>query len=177
MLRDIFALIFIISLVSLFYFNLTTLKQKIQKSQTNLDEFNTAFEFAAIGMALVNEKGRFTKVNKSFCKLLGYTPEELTSLTFQEITHPNDLNADLEYVNKLNRGNIESYQIEKRYFNKNGETIWINLSGSKVLNPDGSFKHYIAQIQNITEKKLALDELEKQKTRIENILKGTNVGT
>ncbi|AFL85142.1 PAS domain S-box [Belliella baltica DSM 15883] len=128
-------------------------------------------------MGLVSLEGRFLKVNKSLCNLLGYTSEEFTKLTFQEITHPDDLERDLEFVYKLINDEIENYQIEKRYFTKNGNVIWINLSGSKVKNPDGSFKHFIAQIEDITPRKNAFKKIEEQNFRIQNIIEGTNAGT
>lgn len=153
------------------YSNLST------ESSSSSDEFATAFEYASIGMGLVSLEGRFIKVNKSLCDLLGYSSEEFTKLTFQEITHPDDLERDLGYVSKLVNDEIETYQIEKRYFTKKGDIIWINLSGSKVKNPDGSFKHFIAQIENITPRKDAFQKIEEQSQRIQNIIDGTNAGT
>lgn len=151
--------------------------KSLEKNTTKVDEFTSAFEYASIGMGLVSLEGRFLKVNKSLCELLGYTAEEFLNLTFQEITHPDDLEGDLENVSKLINDEIENYQIEKRYFTKSGNVIWINLSGSKVKNPDGSFKHFIAQIENITPRKSAFQKIEEQNQRIQNILEGTNVGT
>lgn len=138
------------------------------------DEFTSAFESASIGMGLVSLEGKFLRVNKSLCDLLGYTEKEFMNLTFQEITHPDDLDRDLGFVGKLINDEIKNYQIEKRYFTKNGEIIWINLSGSKVKNPDGSFKHFIAQIENITPRKKAFAKIGEQNIRIQNILESTN---
>ena len=140
-------------------------------------QFSTSFQNAAIGMALVSREGRFTAVNRSLCKLLGYSEEELVGLTFQEITHPDDLFTDLEYAQQLLDQKIESYSMEKRYFKKDGETVWINLNGTAVWNEDGSFRHFIAQIQNITPRKLAFEALQDQKNRFENVIRGTNAGT
>ncbi|WP_373521836.1 PAS domain S-box protein [Aquiflexum sp.] len=127
-------------------------------------------------MGLVSLDGKFLKKNKSLCELLGYTAKEFINLTFQEITHPDDLEGDLENVYKLINDEIENYQIEKRYFTKSSNVIWINLSGSKVKNLDGTFKYFIAQIENITPRKNAFTQITKQNLRIQNILEGTNAG-
>lgn len=140
-------------------------------------EFSSAFEYASIGMALVSLDGKFTRVNSSLCNLLGYTAEELIGMTFQEITHPDDLDMDLEYVKQMLSGEIDSYSMEKRYFHKDGSIIWINLSGSKVKDAEGKPLYFIAQIENITEWKKAQTELVQQKDRISNILEGTHAGT
>lgn len=140
-------------------------------------QFSASFQHAAIGMALVSKEGRFTEVNRSLCKMLGYSPEELTGKTFQEITHPEDLFTDLEFAKQLLEQKIESYSMEKRYFTKRGETVWINLNGTAVWNEDGSFRHFIAQIENINSRKLAFQSLSEQKNRFENVIRGTNAGT
>lgn len=175
---------FVIILLSFFVFFIalrlkkaTYFSNSSAESSISINEFATAFEYASIGMGLVSLEGRFIKVNKSLCDLLGYSSEEFTKLTFQEITHPDDLERDLENVFKLINDEIETYQIEKRYFTKKGDIIWINLSGSKVKNPDGSFKHFIAQIENITPRKDAFQKIEEQNQRIQNIIDGTNAGT
>ncbi len=140
-------------------------------------QFSASFHRAAIGMALASREGRFKEVNLSFCKLLGYSKEELIGKTFQEITHPDDLAADLEFVGKLLEKKIESYSKEKRYLTKSGEIVWANFNGTAVWNEDGSFRHFIAQIENITPRKLAFEALQEQKNRFENVIQGTNAGT
>ncbi|MCF1714304.1 PAS domain S-box protein [Flavihumibacter sp. RY-1] len=151
---------------------------KINKAvRASQQEFSSAFEYASIGMALVSLDGKFTRVNSSLCKLLGYTAEELKGMTFQEITHPDDLDTDLEYVKQMLSGEIDSYSMEKRYFHKDGSIIWINLSGSKVKDAEGKPLYFIAQIENITEWKKVQTELVQQKDRISNILEGTHAGT
>lgn len=140
-------------------------------------QFSASFQNAAIGMALVSREGRFTEVNRSLCKLLGYSKDELVGLSFQEITHPEDLFTDLEYAQQLLDKKIEFYSLEKRYFTKSGEVVWINLNGTAVWNEDGSFRNFIAQIENINPRKLAHQALEDQKNRFENVIRGTNAGT
>jgi PAS domain S-box-containing protein len=86
-------------------------------------EFSSAFEYASIGMALVGLDGKFSRVNNSLCKLLGYSARELKALSFQDITHPDDLNTDIDFVNKMVAGTIDTYSMEKRYFHKDGSII------------------------------------------------------
>ncbi|HIJ86419.1 MAG TPA: PAS domain S-box protein [Desulfuromonadales bacterium] len=123
--------------------------------------FSGAFVYSPIGMALVSTEGKWLKANVSLCKMLGYSEEELLTRTFQDITHPDDLETDLNYVSQLLAGEIEDYRMEKRYFHKQGQIIWILLSGSLVRDSDGLPLYFIAQIENITERKLAEDALVK----------------
>jgi PAS domain S-box-containing protein len=131
--------------------------------------FRAAFEHAAIGMALVDLDGRFLKVNRSLCQLVGYTSDELQERTFQSITHPDDLQADLELAAKLMRGEIDHYHMEKRYFHKQGHPIWILLSGSLARDPAGGALYAIAQIQDITARKLAEAELARRVRHLERL--------
>ncbi|MDB4976679.1 MAG: hypothetical protein JWN48_5020 [Myxococcaceae bacterium] len=112
--------------------------------------FENAFRHAAIGMALVSLNGQFLKVNDSLCALLGYTRAELKALNFQQITHPDDLALDLEHVGMLLDGQLESYDLEKRYIAKWGGVVSILLTASVVRDPSGQPAFFIAQIQDIT---------------------------
>jgi len=133
-------------------------RQAVAAMIENEKRFTSAFEFAAIGMALVSPEGTFLKVNQALCNYLGYTQEELTALTFQEITHPDDLEADLAYVHQMLAGEINTYQMEKRYFGKQGNLIWIILSVSLVRDEQNKPQYFISQIQNITARKLAEEQ-------------------
>lgn len=126
--------------------------------------FASAFHYAAIGMALVAPDGRWLKVNRALCQLIGYDEEELLSMTFQDITHPDDLEVDLAHINRMLHGEIDSYQLEKRYFHRNGNVIYILLSVSLVSDGDGTPLFLISQIQDITERKHLERELFKQAT-------------
>lgn len=114
--------------------------------------FRGAFETAAVGMALVGLSGEFLEVNQSLLAMLGYSENELPAMTFQQITHPDDLSLDLEHLSALSAGKIKSYQMEKRYFCKDGSIIWARLSVSVVRNKDGNPLHYVSQVENITER-------------------------
>ncbi|WP_298623781.1 sensor domain-containing diguanylate cyclase [uncultured Legionella sp.] len=121
--------------------------------------FRAAFDSAAIGMAIVSLEGRWLKVNQSLCQIIEYTEDELLKIDFQSITHPDELELDLNYVRQLLDGEISSYHMEKRYIKKNGNVIWILLSGSLIRNTENIPLYFIGQIQNIDAQKNAEQEL------------------
>ena len=126
------------------------METRIQESELR---FRLAFEDAATGMTLVDLDGRFAKVNRSLCEIVGYSSAELTTLTFPEITHPDDLETDLEYVRQLLSGEIRTYQFQKRYIHKQGHSVWIQLSVSLVRDLKDRPQYFIAQIQDISDRK------------------------
>ena len=115
--------------------------------------FANAFDHAPIGIALVSTEGRFLRVNRALCDLTGYAEGELLAKTFQDITHPDDLSADLQHVEEVLAGKISTYQMEKRYFRADGHTIWVLLSVSLMRDEEGEPLYFISQIQDITERK------------------------
>ncbi|MEK3911043.1 PAS domain S-box protein [Paenibacillus sp. FSL H7-0331] len=123
------------------------------------DLFLNAFKYAPIGIALVDLDGKWLNVNPSLCKLLGYTEQEFEGTSFQNITYPDDLQIDLNYLQATLDGKITSYQIEKRYIHKQGHTVWALLSVSLVHNQDGTPKYFISQIVDISKMKLAEKEI------------------
>ncbi|KYG71950.1 PAS domain-containing sensor histidine kinase [Roseivirga echinicomitans] len=133
------------------------------------EQFRQTFEFAANGMALVGLKGEWLQVNKSLSLIIGYTKSEFARLTFADITHPEDLEKDYNLLNQLTRGEIDSYQMEKRYFHKKGHIIWVLLSVSMVKNNLGLPSHYVAQINNITERKQAQFQLQESISKLQGI--------
>ncbi len=133
--------------------DITDKKNTAEQLRINEEAFRANFELAAIGMALLNENGKWLKVNKKLCQILGYTENELLQLTFQDITHPEDLEADLTLLNDVIQGKRDSYNMEKRYFHKNGEIIYIILGVSLVRNKNGEVLYFISQIVDITAQK------------------------
>ncbi|MHB8723449.1 MAG: PAS domain-containing protein [Steroidobacteraceae bacterium] len=117
--------------------------------------FRGAFEFAAIGMALVASDGRWLRVNRSLCRIVGYTAEELLATDFQSITHPEDLGTDVERMRQMLDGTLSHYDIEKRYVHKHGHIVWVLLSVSLVRGAAAESTYFVSQIQDITERKLA----------------------
>lgn len=117
------------------------------------ERFESAFEYAMVGTGLVSPDGRWLRVNRALCETFGYPEDEMIGKTFQEITHPEDLEADLERVERLLRGEVGSYSIEKRYLRKDNSVVWALLSVSAVHGEDGEVLYFISQVQDITERK------------------------
>lgn len=144
-----------------FSFALELNQQEIERERAEMllaaseQQFSSAFEYGPIGMALVGLDGRWLKVNRALCDMLGYSREELLGMKYHEITPPDDLQRDLEHTRTLLEGRVESSQREKRYFAKNGRLIWINLSASLVRDEKGQPVHFISQIQDISERRAA----------------------
>ena len=115
--------------------------------------FRLTIDEAPIGMALVAPDGHFVRVNHALCEIVDYTADELTGRTFQSITHPDDLDADLHLLGRLARAEIPRYTMEKRYYRKDGSLVDIQLSVSVVRGHDGTPEVYIAQIQDISARK------------------------
>lgn len=132
-------------------------ERKVQEAALKASEetFRSAMQYSAIGMALVSPKGKWLKVNHAFCEMVGYSQKELVKISFQHITHPDDLAIDLDYIHQLLSKKINTYQLEKRYFHKDGHIIWVLLSVSLVSKANGKPKYFIAQIQNISDRKAA----------------------
>jgi two-component system sensor histidine kinase/response regulator len=121
--------------------------------------FRSSMEHAAIGMALVAPDGRWLRVNRALCKIVGYCEAELLATNFQSITHPDDLEADLNYVRRMLASEIDTYEMEKRYIHKDSHPVWIQLNVSLVRDAEGHPVHFISQIQDITERKRQAGEL------------------
>jgi PAS domain S-box-containing protein len=119
------------------------------------ERFRSTFEQAAVGICHVAPDGRFIRVNEKLCDILGYTSADLLSRTFQEITHPDDLEADLDYVKQVLEGKIQSYSMEKRYIRDDGSHLWASLTVSLTREPDGSPKYFISVVEDISYRKEA----------------------
>src|SRR5215217_3000459 len=138
--------------------------------------FRGSFERAATGMALVGTDGRFLRVNKSLCEILGYTERELLGKTFQEITHPEDLDADLDQVRRMLDGEIRTYQMEKRYFHKEGHVVWALLSVSLVHDEEDEPLYFVFQIQDVSERKKFEEAFERLSQQHEKVLEAAGEG-
>jgi diguanylate cyclase (GGDEF)-like protein/PAS domain S-box-containing protein len=133
--------------------DLTERRQAEAALRASQQLFESAFRNAAIGMALVSPAGRWLQVNQALCDLLGYAEHELLATTFQALTHPDDLEADLEYVRQMLTRAIPTYHMEKRYFHRRGHVIWALLSVSLVWDSRDQPLYFLSQIQDITARK------------------------
>lgn len=119
------------------------------------ERFRCVFEHAAVGMALVGLDGRWLQVNEALADIVGYAPSALLHLTFQDITVPEDLDADLALVSELLRGQRETYTLEKRYRHADGHAVWVNIRVSLARDDAGHPSHFIAVVENIQARKEA----------------------
>jgi PAS domain S-box-containing protein len=133
------------------------------------ERFRGAFESAGIGMALLATDGRWLRVNRSLCEILGYTAEELLTTDFQSITHPDDLETDVGQMRQMLAGTLSHYDMEKRYIHKGGNIVWGLLSVSLVRSPAGQSMYFVSQIQDITERKLAERRLVESELRYRTV--------
>src|SRR5215217_5917762 len=138
--------------------------------------FRGSFERAATGMALVGTDGRFLRVNRSLCEILGYTERELLRKTFQEITHPDDLDVDLEHLRRLLAREVRTYQTEKRYVHQDGHVVWVLLSASVVHDEEGEPLYFVSQIQDVSERKKFEEALERLSHQHEKVLEAAGEG-
>lgn len=129
------------------------LRRELEAHSEAEARFRLVFEEAPIGIALVAPDGSWLRANDALCRMLGRSHDELLGGGFQELTHPDDLDLDLDFVSQVLAGEIESYTIEKRYLHASGEVVWALLSVSLVRHLDGTPNHFISHVQDITERK------------------------
>ncbi len=139
--------------------DITELKNTQFQLVQSEESLQGAFGNSSVGMALVALDGKFIQVNQSLCNSLGYTEKELLKLTFQDITHPDDLEIDLSMLYEVIEGKRSTYQIEKRYFGKQGQLVHVFLTVTSVRKINGELSHFISQIVDISSRIKAENKL------------------
>lgn len=134
--------------------DVTERKRSEEALKESEERFRRTFQAAAVGMAHIAPNGSWMRVNDKLSEIVGYGREELSGLTFQDITHPEDLDLDLRHVRRMLAGEISEYFIEKRYIRKDRSRVWIELTVSLVRNPKGDPDYFISVVEDITERKL-----------------------
>ncbi len=147
--------------------DVTWRKQVEAQLRESEQRFRLAMTDAPIGMALVDLDGRAVEVNERLCELLGRPREELLTCSFQEVTHPDDLDADLAYVEQLLSGEITHYEMEKRYLRLSGEVVAALLSASLLRDDEGEPRYFVAQVVDMTDRKRTLLALEETSHALE----------
>ncbi|MBL7004299.1 MAG: PAS domain S-box protein [Gammaproteobacteria bacterium] len=141
---------------------------ELKKSESR---FRKLFEQAGVGMAEIDStSGYFLRVNQSYCKLIGYSAEELLNKDFQSITHPDDLQEDLDNMSRLLAGEIHNFSMEKRYYHKKGHLVWVNLSVSPLWALGDTPTQHIAVVEDITHRKQAEQTLQTALAEKEQLL-------
>ncbi|MFN2452689.1 MAG: putative bifunctional diguanylate cyclase/phosphodiesterase [Pyrinomonadaceae bacterium] len=174
-----YAFLVTIPIIAIVYFTYRTYRANLESAENHVEELSrhiaeqerisnalqeseeslrSAFDHAA-GMALVAPEGRWLKVNRSLSEILGYTEQEFLCGNFQDLIHEEDLGTLLIHINKLLQGKVSRYQVEQRHKHKLGHLIWVMLSVSLVRDGEGKPLHFIFQIQDITDRKRAEEQL------------------
>jgi PAS domain S-box-containing protein len=120
--------------------------------------FRKVFEEGPLGLAIVGRDFRYLKINSAFCQMVGYAQAELVQKTFADITHQDDVRADVELAERLFRGEIPFYRMQKRYLKKNGEIIWTNLTASAIRGDDDKPLYRLVMVEDINEVKRTQEE-------------------
>jgi len=144
----------------------------LEKLRESEQKFRAAFEHSAIGMALVSLKGRWLKVNKRLCDIVGYREQELLSMSFHDLTHPDDDTARFDM--SADHFKDTPYRVEKRYLCKNGSTVWVSINIAAVANKKGGPVYFVSQFEDITERKKAEQRLKKAYKEIKDHVNNIN---
>jgi PAS domain S-box-containing protein len=155
----------VLSIITMFLIWNKQLSRKVLSRTAELteseDRFRATFEQAAVGIAHVSPDGNFLRLNQKFCDIVGYSQKELLALTFQNITHPDDLETDTGLVQELLDGKNDSYTLEKRYLRKDGSTVWVNLTVKILREDDGSPRWFVSVVQDISDRIRIQQEIKK----------------
>ena len=130
------------------------------------DLYRATFNSAAVGIAHVDLAGRWLRFNDAVCSITGYSRDELASLTFADITHPDDIETDWSLARRLAAGELPHYNLEKRYIQKSGAIVWVNLTVSLLRDGSGRLRHYISFIEDITRRKQAEADVRERDERL-----------
>jgi PAS domain S-box-containing protein len=125
-------------------------------------QYRATFENAAVGIAHVSLDAKWLRVNQTFARIVGYSPDELVSKSVQDITHPDDLELSLAQIERLRSGKADSYEMEKRYVRKDGTPVWVRVTGNAVRRSDGATDRFVTFVQDISAHKHAEQLLQRQ---------------
>jgi PAS domain S-box-containing protein len=157
--------------------DVTDRKEDEQALFASEERFRLTFDQAAVGITHVALDGRWLRVNQKICEITGFSRAELLQTNFQSITHPDDLQADLEQVRRLIAGEIDQYGMEKRYIRRDGSTVWVEISVSLMRSADGKPDHFITVIADISSRKLVEAELQERRQELEQAQRVGGLGS
>ena len=159
--------------IAIFFRDVTERTLTEQRLRETEERFRATFEQAAVGIAHVAPDGRWLRVNGKLCDIVGYTPEDLATRTFQDITHRDDLGSDLQQMQRLLAGQIEMYSTEKRYVRSDGSIVWTELTVSLVRDVDGTPKYFIGVVEDISRRHEAEATLRLSEERFRRMAEST----
>jgi len=153
------------------YTEVTTERKKAEKALRESElRFRRIFDQAPIGAAMVSMDYRYLMVNEALCHITGYSSEELTSRTVLDMTYPDDVEADMALANRLKSGEIDHYDMDKRYRLRNGEIVWIHLNVRMIRDDKGNALYFLPMMSDITERKLAEESLRESRQKLTDII-------
>ena len=144
---------------------ITEQKRAEEALRVNEARFRSAFGFAPHGMALVSPAGHFLQVNRLLCQMLGYSESELLQLRFQDISHPDELEASIAATQDLIGGRIQVFDIEKKYLHKDGSLVWAHIRSNLVRDSASQPLYFVSHVEDISERKHAEQALRESEQR------------
>lgn len=144
-------------------------RRSAEDLQRSRGRFRAIFEAAPVGIVECDASGRFREVNERFCEISGYSDAELSGMTFRDLTHPEDLAADLESIRRLVAGEVDRYSLEKRYVRKDRSLRWVRLTVSAVKRPNGGVETFIGIVEDVTPHRRLEEELTANRQRLEEL--------
>ncbi|MBD1938377.1 PAS domain S-box protein [Microcoleus sp. FACHB-68] len=156
-------------------YDITERKLAEENLRASEERFRTFFEASPIGIVVANLDYQIVNVNPTFCEMLGYTAEELTELTFVDITHPEDIDSDMRLLEQLFERKISTYQLEKRYIKKNQESLWVNLTVTLVRDDNAEPLYGFGMIEDISEQRAASKRIQLYADIVKNVPVGLSV--
>lgn len=155
------------------------LEQRVEERTAALREsrnyLQRLFTESPVGIALVSGEGRPVAVNDTLTEMLGYERDELRDMTFPEFTHPEDVDRDVEHVEKLLAGEIDQYSLEKRYITGSGDVIWVDLLVTTVPDREDESARIMAYARDVTDRVRAREALERAKEKFEGVFETSPV--
>ncbi len=156
--------------------DITQLKRTEDDLRQSEERFRNAFNNTAVGMSLIAPDGRFLEVNTVLCNCLKFSAAEMLTLTYQDISHPDEMAIDIALAERTLAREVDSYHLEKRLFTKHREVVWGLLSVSLVRDRDGQPLYFVSQMQDISDRKLAEAQLQDVSKRLEMALEAAAIG-
>ena len=151
-------------------YGLGRIRELVASVRESEERFRGTFENAAVGIAHVAPDGAWLRVNGRLTEILGYPRDDLLGRPFQDVTHPDDLDLNLTHVQRVLDGDIDSYQMEKRYLRRDGRVVWAALTVSAVRDPAGGVDHFISVVEDVSERKAAEAAARASETRYQDLV-------
>jgi PAS domain S-box-containing protein len=156
--------------------DITERRQAQEALRESEERFRTVFETTPLGLALIRPDYKLAMVNPALCRISGYSEAELMNLNPLDVTHPDDMDKSKDLAQRLFKGEIPSYQIEKRYVTKSGETIWGNMTATILRDPEGHWLLGLGILEDITERRRAQEALRMSEERFRSVFEQGPIG-